>query len=103
MKLKKGDNVIILSGKDKGSTGKVIEVHPKTDKVVVDGLNQVTVHKKPTNTNSQGGRFKEFHAINASKVGITHPSKKGKASRIGYKIDAKGNKKRIYKANGKEV
>lgn len=103
MKLRKGDNVIIRSGKDKGSTGKIIEVHPKTNKVVVDGLNKATRHKKGNDGGEQGGKFTQYNPIDISKVGLVHPNKKNQASRVGYKIDAKGNKKRIYKANGKEV
>ena len=104
MKIRVGDEVMILSGRDKGKTGKVITVIPKKNQVVVDGLNIVTKHKRGNNTSTdQGGKFQENQALNASKVGLVHPSKKGRTTRLGYKIDAKGVKKRIAKANGKEV
>ena len=103
MKIRKGDTVIMLSGKDKGSTGKVLEVHPKTNKVLVDGINKATVHKKAPDQTRPGGKFDEFKPVDVSKVGLVHPSKKNRASRVGYKIDAKGKKTRIYRANSKEV
>lgn len=103
MKFRVGDSVVVLSGKDKGKTGKITQVHPKTNKVSVDGINKVTKHRKPNTSATQpAGKYEETRPIDASKVGIANPSKKGSATRIGYKVGTKG-KVRIYKSNSKEV
>ena len=102
-KIKVGDMVMMRSGAEKGKTGKVTAVLPKEGKVVIEGINVRTRHQKPNNTYPQGGVFEESKPVDISKVGIVNPSKKSSASRIGYKIDSKGNKKRIYKATGKEI
>ena len=104
IKLRVGDTVMVTTGKDKGKTGKVVEVHPKLNKVTVEGINVVKKHRKPTQTNPTGAVVEITKPIWVSKVGITHPSKKGQTSRIGFTVDAKGNKKRVYKqADGKEI
>ena len=103
MRLKVGDTVIVRTGAEKGKTGKITSILPKIGKVIIEGVNVRKRHQKPTRTLPQGGVFEEAKPIAASKVGIAHPSRKGASSRIGYKLDAKGNKQRIYKSNGKEI
>jgi len=102
-RIKVGDSVIVRSGAEKGKTGKVTKVLPKESKVIVEGVNVRKRHQKPTQALPQGGVFEEAKPIDISKIGIVHPSKKDIASRIGYKIDSKGNKQRLYKATGKEI
>lgn len=102
IRLKVSDKIIVLSGKYKGQTGKILEVHPKDNTVTVGGINVIKKHIKPSRTN-RVGQIKEItKPIDVSKVAIYEPDLK-KASRIGYKVDAKGNKVRIYRASGKEI
>lgn len=102
VRLKKGDTVMVRSGKYKGKTGKVLATHPFENKVTVEGINKVKKHQKPTRTNPQGGIVELTKPIDVSKVGILDPTSK-KPSRIGYKIDAKGAKRRVFKSSGKAV
>ena len=93
--VKTGDTVVILSGKDKGKQGKVLQVSPKENKVIVEGLNMVTKHVKPRSAQQQGGIVKAEAAMYASKVQAVCP-KCGKATRVGYEI-VDGKKVRICK------
>ncbi len=102
IKLKKEDKVIVLAGKYKGKTGKVLRVHPKENKVTVEGINIVKKHVKPTTNNSTGSIQEITKPIWVSKVAIYEPTLK-KASRIGYKVDKDGQKSRIYKLSKKEI
>lgn len=102
IRLRKGDLVVVLSGRDKGKTGKVLNVLPFENKVVVEGINVVKKHQKPTRTNPQGAIIDITKPMWASKVAVVDPATK-KASRVGYKLDDKGNKTRIYKSSGKEI
>lgn len=102
IRIKKGDTVMVRSGKYKGKTGKVMQVHPKENKVTVEGINVVKRHRKPTQTQPQGGIFEMTKPIWVSKVGLLDSAGK-KPSRVGYKIDEKGAKSRILKTSGKEV
>ncbi|HEX5447818.1 MAG TPA: 50S ribosomal protein L24 [Candidatus Saccharimonadales bacterium] len=102
IRLKKGDTVMIRSGKHKGRTGKVLAVHPQLNKVTVEGINVVKRHYKPTQTRPQGGVQELTKPIWVSKVGLLDSTAK-KPSRIGYKVDAQGAKKRYLKTSGKEV
>ncbi|HZM63866.1 MAG TPA: 50S ribosomal protein L24 [Candidatus Saccharimonadales bacterium] len=102
MKLKKGDEVVVLAGKYKGKTGKIVTTHPRENKVTVEGINIVKKHVKPNRANPQGGIIEMTKPIWVSKVAIVDPSTK-KPARIGYKIDDKGNKTRIFKGSGKEI
>ena len=88
--VKTGDTVVILSGKDKGKQGKVLQVSPKEQKVIVEGCNMVTKHVKPRKQGDNGGIVKAEGAMYASKVQIVCP-KCGKAVRVAHKID--GDKK----------
>ena len=100
IRLKKGDTVVVRSGKYKGKSGKVTAVHPQLNKVTVEGINIVKKHQKPNRAYPQGGIVEITKPIDVSKVGI---SDGGKPSRIGYKVDDKGTKTRIYKISGKEI
>ena len=102
IRLRKGDSVIVRSGKYKGHTGKVVQVHPTLNKVTVEGVNVVKKHQKPTKTNPAGGILELTKPIWVSKVGILDSGAK-KASRIGYKLAKDGTKSRILKSSGKEL
>ena len=96
--IKTGDNVQIMSGKDKGKQGKVLEVSPKEKKVIVEGRNLVTKHVKPRRQGEQGGLVKAESALYADKVQLVCP-KCGRPTRVGHaaKADGKKDKKRICK------
>lgn len=102
MKIKKGDTVVVLTGKDKGKQGEILSVSPKENRVVVKGVNVVKKHTKPSATNAGGVVEKEL-SIHASNVALIDP-KSGKATRVGYKVDAKsGEKTRIAKKSGEKI
>ena len=99
MKIKKGDTVRVIAGTDKGSEGKVIAVNHKNNTVLVEGVNMITKHTKPSIANQQGGIIHQEGPINASNVMYISD---GKVSRIGYRMD--GDKKvRVAKATGKVI
>jgi large subunit ribosomal protein L24 len=102
IKLKKGDLVVVRTGKYKGKTGKISATHPKENKVTVEGINIVKKHIKPTQVRPQGGIVEITKPIWVSKVGLVEPTTK-KATRIGVSIDKDGKKGRIYKSTGKPV
>ncbi|WP_031219995.1 50S ribosomal protein L24 [Anaerotruncus sp. G3(2012)] len=97
--VKKGDTVIVLSGKDKGKKGKVLEVSPKERKVIVENVNMVTKHVKPRKMGDQGGIVKAEGAMYACKVMLVCP-KCGKPTRIAHKILNDGTKQRLCKNTG---
>ncbi len=101
--LKKGDFVMVRSGKYKGKTGKVTATHPVMNKVTVEGINIVKKHVKPNRQHPQGDIVELNKPIWVSKVGIVDPANKIKPTKIGYKLDTKGNKTRIFKSSGKEI
>lgn len=101
-KLKKGDVVMVRTGKFKRRTGKVLAVHPKINKITVEGINVVKRHLKPSRTRPQGGIVEVTKPIFASKVGIYDSAAK-KPSRAGFNIDKSGKKVRIMKSSGKEI
>ncbi len=100
LKIKKGDQVIVLSGDDKGKTGEVVKAMPKEGKVVVQGVNLVKRHTKPSQTNPGGIVTKEA-PINVSNVAILDP-KTNKASKIGYK-NVDGKKVRVARKSGEVI
>lgn len=102
IRLKKGDTVVVRSGKYKGKSGKVTATHPTLNKVTVEGINIVKKHVKPNREYPQGGIIELTKPIAVSKVGIQDPTSK-KPSRIGYKLDSKGVKTRVFKKSGKEI
>ncbi|MGO8993671.1 MAG: 50S ribosomal protein L24 [Polyangiaceae bacterium] len=101
-RLRKGDLVVVISGKDKGKQGKVARILAEDDKVVVEGINLVKRHTKPTPRNPQGGIVEREQAIFASKVLPVDP-KTGKGTRVRFKTDDKGNKVRIAVKSGEEI
>lgn len=100
-KIKKGDTVVILSGKDKGKTGDVIRAIPSEDKVVVQGINMISKHKKPTQANPQGGIERVEAPMHVSKVAMKDP-KSGKPTRVGFKF-LDGKKVRVAKKSGEVI
>lgn len=100
LKIKKGDQVVVLSGDDKGKTGEVVKSMPKEGKVVVQGVNLVKRHTKPSQT-TPGGIVTKEAPINVSNVAIVDP-KSGKASKIGYK-EVDGNKVRVARKSGEVI
>lgn len=98
MKIKKGDQVIVISGDDKGKTGEVLKAMPKVSKVIVSGVNLVKRHTKPSQT-SAGGIVTKEAAIHISNVAIVS---QGKPSKVGYKDD-KGNKVRVARKTGEVI
>lgn len=101
IRLKKGDLVMVRSGKDKGKTGKVVSTHPQENKVTVEGINIVKRHVKPNRAHPQGGIIEMTKPIWVSKVGIVEATSK-KPVRIGYQLEG-GKKVRVYKSTGKEI
>ena len=95
LKIKKGDNVLVIAGKDNGKTGTVLAVSPKTGKVIVDGVNVVSRHQKPRSQQDKGGIIKKNAAIDASNVMVVCPTC-GKATRI-YSSEVNGKKVRVCK------
>lgn len=102
IRLKKGDNVVVLSGKDKGKTGEITATHPNLNKVTVAGINIVKKHRKPSQAKPQGGIEEITKPIWVSKVAVVEPNSK-KPSKIAFKLDTKGNKVRVFKRSGKEM
>ena len=106
MKIKKGDNVIVLAGKDKGATGTVIAAYPDRDKVLVQGVNMIKKNKKVTNTGvrgaQDGGIITQEAPIHVSNVALVDPETK-RAARVGYTVNSDGVKVRVLRPSGKEV
>ena len=101
MKIKRDDKVIVLSGKDKGKTGKVLVADPKALKVIVEGVNVATKHQKAQKKGQDGGLIKVETPIYVSKVQLVCP-KCGKGTRVAHKI-ADGKKTRVCKKCGAEI
>ena len=99
MKIRKGDTVKVIAGKDKDKEGKVIAVNKKDGKVLVEGVNMLTKHTKPSAANQNGGIVHQEGYIDASNVMYVH---KGKVTRVGFKMD--GDKKvRVAKTTGEVI
>ena len=99
MKIKKGDTVKVIAGKDNGAEGKVLSVDVKNHKVLVEGINKITKHQKPSQANPNGGIVEKEAPIDISNVMLVV---KGKATRVGFKMD--GDKKvRYAKATGEVI
>ena len=98
MHVKKGDKVKVITGKDKGKEGVILAAFPKQDRVLVEGINMVKKHAKPSQANPQGGIVNQEAPIHVSNVMILDP-KTGEPTRVGYKVE--GNKKvRVAKKSG---
>ena len=100
--IKKGDSVYVLSGEDKGKTGKVLKVFVDKQKALVEGCNIVTKSAKPSAKNPQGGFIKVEAPIHISNLSLIDP-KSGKPTRIAIKVNADGKKVRIAKKSGEEI
>jgi large subunit ribosomal protein L24 len=99
-KIKKGDRVVVLTGKDKGRQGAVLKVLPKDDRVVVEGLNMVQRHTRPTQVDPQGGIKNKEASLHLSNVAVV--DSKGKPTRVGFRVD--GDKKvRFAKTTGEVI
>ena len=101
-KIKKGDSVVVLSGKDKGRTGTVAKVMPKDGKVVVDGINVAARHRKPTQANPQGGIDRNPAPMHISKVALADP-KSGKPTRVRFETGKDGKKVRVAVKSGEKI
>jgi large subunit ribosomal protein L24 len=105
MKIKKGDTVQVLTGKDRGLRGKVIQAYPREERVLVEGANRVTKHTKQQTSargSQTGGLVVTEAAIHVSNVAFIHPQT-GKPGRLGYRRDAEGKKVRVCRSAGNEV
>ncbi|SHH45509.1 large subunit ribosomal protein L24 [Tepidibacter thalassicus DSM 15285] len=102
MRVKKGDTVVVIAGKDKGKKGKVLKVFPKTQRVIVEGVNMVTKHQKPNAKVQQGGIIHQEAAIHISNV-MPFDAKAGKGVRVGFKVLEDGTKVRISRKTGEEI
>jgi large subunit ribosomal protein L24 len=106
MKIKKGDTVVVIAGKDKGARGKVIQSYPKDDKVLVEGVNRVKKHTRITQTQrgaKSGGIVTQEAPVHVSNVMLVHD---GKPVRVGYKVNEDGRKVRVARGphgKGKEI
>ena len=99
-KIKKGDRVVVLTGKDKGKTGNVTRVMPKEDRLVVGGINMVQRHTKPTQGDPQGGIKNKEAPLHVSNVAIVDSN--GKPTRVGFRIDG-AKKVRVAKSTGEVI
>ncbi len=102
LKIKKGDRVVVLSGKDKGKEGEVSRVYPEKGLVIVDGVNVAKKHQKPTQQTMQGGIIDRDMPIQVSNVAVVSPED-GRATRVGYRFEPDGTKVRICKRTGADI
>jgi large subunit ribosomal protein L24 len=100
MKLRKGDTVEVITGKDKGKQGEIAFVFPKTNKVIVNGINVAAKHQKARRANEQGGIIHKDLPLHASNVMLVH---KGKKVRVGYQTQDDGTKVRIARPSGEVI
>jgi large subunit ribosomal protein L24 len=100
-KIKKGDKVVVLTGKDKGKTGEVLKILVEESRALVQGINLVKRHTKPSAA-GQGGIVSKEASIHLSNIALADP-KTGKATRVGFKIEKDGNKVRVAKRSGEVV
>jgi large subunit ribosomal protein L24 len=100
-KIKKGDKVVVIAGRDKGRTGEVISIHPEAQRAVVRGIHMVRRHQRQT-PKQEGGIISKEASIHISNIALADP-KGGKATRVGFKILNDGNKVRIAKRSGEQI
>jgi large subunit ribosomal protein L24 len=100
-KIRKGDKVIVLTGRDKGRTGEVVSVDPRADRALVRGVNLVKRHQRQS-AQQEGGIISKELPVHLSNIAIADP-KDGKPTRIGFKIHADGRKVRVAKRSGAEI
>jgi len=107
MKIKKGDTVIVVAGRDRGRTGLVVAAYPDRGKVLVQGVNVVKKNKKVSYQGQrgakEGGITHEEAPIDVSNVQLTDPDDNKKAARVGYRFDEDGNKIRVARPSGKDI
>ena len=101
-KIRKGDRVVVLSGKDKGREGTVVEVHPDDARAIVEGVNVARKSQRPVDEINQGGIIDINMPIRLSKLAVVSP-KDGKSTRVGFRIEDDGTKVRICKRTGAEI
>ena len=101
-KILKGDRVVVLSGKDKGREGNVVEVHPTTQRAIVEGVNTARKSQKPLDETKPGGIIDVNMPLHLSKLAVVSP-KDGKPTRVGYRVEDDGTKVRICKRTGAEI
>jgi len=101
MKIRKGDRVKVLTGKHRGKEGEVISVHPRTNKVVVEGVNVAKKHQKPTRAMQQGGIIDKAMPLDASNVALIDSD--GRPTRAGYRVDSDGTKTRVARRSGGDL
>ena len=100
-KIRKGDKVVVLSGRDKGRTGEVVEVHPADSRALVRGVNMVKRHQRQT-AQQEGGIISKELPVHLSNIALADP-KDGKPTRVGFKIQGDGKKIRVAKRSGAEI
>ena len=100
-KIRKGDKVVVLTGRDKGRTGEVIEMRPSQERALVRGVNMVKRHQKQT-ANQEGGNVSKEGTIHLSNLAYADP-KDGKATKIGFKVKDDGSRVRVAKRSGAEI
>lgn len=100
-KIRKGDKVVVLAGKDKGRTGEVLRVLPKDDKAVVRGVNVVRRHQRQTQS-QEGGIISKEAPVHISNIAIADP-KDGKPTRVGFRVEKDGKKVRVAKRSGEVI
>jgi len=101
-KIRKGDRVIVLSGKDKGKEGMVVTVEPQSDRAIVEGVNVARKSQRPIDEMQTGGIIDVNMPIRLSKLAVVSPSD-GKPTRVGFKFEADGTKIRVCKRTGAEI
>ncbi len=100
--IKKGDTVVVLAGDDRGKKGRVLSVQAEKQRAIVEGLNMVTKHTKPSAKHPQGGRIQMEAPIHISNLSLVDP-KSGNATRVAIKVKEDGKKVRIAKKSGEEI
>jgi large subunit ribosomal protein L24 len=104
VKVRKGDTVLVIAGKDKGAKGKVIQAYPETGRVLVEGVNRIKKHTRISRTQrgaQSGGIVTQEAAIDVSNVMVVDAS--GKPARVGYRIDDEGRRVRVSRRSGKDI
>jgi large subunit ribosomal protein L24 len=102
MNFKKGDKVVVITGKDKSKSGKILQILKKDSRVVVEGINVIKRHQKPTASNQTGGIIERESSIHISNIMMVD-SKSGKGTRIGHEINKDGQKVRISKKSNEKI
>lgn len=100
--VKKDDTVFVITGKDKGKKGRILAAYPRENRVLVEGVNMVKKHTKPSQKNPQGGIISQEAPIHVSNVMLADP-KSGKPTRIGYKVLDNGKKVRVAQKSGEVI